>query len=191
MTNCVLEIQGGTFLDLNDPQPEDIHIEHIAHGLANVCRYSGHTSRFYSVAEHSVILSYLVPEEYRLEALMHDAAEAYIGDIPTPLKHSILSPIIEVENNLMRIMGEKFGFDPVMPDAVKTMDRRLATTEQMHLIDGGNLDHPAWGDYKERYPPIDGEAALFCDTIFENVDRFVDWKKIFLEEYNTIKAGEL
>ncbi len=74
-----------------DPRPEDVCLEDIAHSLSNLCRFTGHTDtdRFYSVAQHSVICSTIVAPEAALLALLHDAAEAYLGDISRPLKRDL------------------------------------------------------------------------------------------------------
>lgn len=72
-----------------DPKPEEICIEDIAHSLAHICRFNGHTEFFYSVAQHSLIVAHLLKDESpltQLLGLLHDAAEAYIGDIPAPIK---------------------------------------------------------------------------------------------------------
>jgi hypothetical protein len=71
-----------------DPRPEDIDPVDIAHALSLICRYGGHSSRFYSVAEHCVLMSHAVAPEHALWALLHDATEAYLGDMIRPLKRS-------------------------------------------------------------------------------------------------------
>lgn len=76
----------GRFLQLDEIKPEDICIEDIAHSLSMQCRYNGHVGVFYSVAQHSVLSSLLVPERLALAALLHDAAEAYTGDVISPIK---------------------------------------------------------------------------------------------------------
>lgn len=76
----------GILFDVANPNPINVDIIDIAHGLAHVCRFGGHTSSFYSVAQHSVMVSTLVPKHLARAALLHDAAEAYLGDVPTPIK---------------------------------------------------------------------------------------------------------
>ena len=84
-----IETYSGKQFYLDGTDTDSIVIEDIAHALANLCRYNGHTNRFYSVAEHSVLVSYAVPKEYALWGLMHDASEAYLSDIPRPFKAMI------------------------------------------------------------------------------------------------------
>ena len=79
----------GKTYHFSDPKDEDIDIVDIAHALSLLCRYNGATEDFYSVAEHSVIVSRLVSPEFAFEGLMHDAAEAYCGDVISPLKRML------------------------------------------------------------------------------------------------------
>ena len=79
-----ITLASGRLFDFLDPHGSDFSIEDIAHGLAHVCRYAGQCRAFFSVAEHSIIVSDLVTE-FAYEALLHDAAEAFIGDITRPL----------------------------------------------------------------------------------------------------------
>lgn len=70
-----------------DPRPEDFELTDIAHALSLICRFGGHTIVHYSVAQHSLLVSRLVPARFALEGLLHDAAEAYLADVPRPIKH--------------------------------------------------------------------------------------------------------
>ncbi|MFH1495895.1 MAG: phosphohydrolase, partial [Pseudomonadota bacterium] len=97
---------GNRFYPL-EPRIDDVAIEDIAHGLAYQCRFNGQTSAFYSVAQHSLIVASLVPEELRFAALLHDAAEAYLGDMVKPLK-VLLPSFSEIEDSVTRIIGERF-----------------------------------------------------------------------------------
>lgn len=79
-------VNSGATIDLANIRPSDICAFEIAHALSHICRFTGHTDQFYSVAQHSVLVSKLVPKQFALHALLHDAAEAYLGDVSAPLK---------------------------------------------------------------------------------------------------------
>lgn len=111
----------------------DINRFDIAHALSMQCRYNGHTSRFYSVAEHSVLMSYAVPEEDALWALLHDAPEAYIGDMIRPLKKHI-PEFRKIDEQIMGYICEKFALDYEMPDSVKEADTRIIENERRELL---------------------------------------------------------
>jgi len=104
-----------------DPRPDEIEIDDIAIALSRICRFGGHTTTFYSVAEHSILVSLLVPDEHRLTALLHDATEAYIGDMIRPLKSQI-PQFSEIENNLWGAIAERFSLPVEMPSCVKEAD---------------------------------------------------------------------
>ena len=91
---------------LTRPHIDDVAIEDIAHGLAYQCRFNGQTREFYSVAQHSVMVMNLVSEEHRLAALLHDAAEAYLGDMVKPLKN-LFPAFSEIESKVMAIIGQR------------------------------------------------------------------------------------
>lgn len=111
-----------------DPRPDEINICDIAHALAMQCRFGGHCLRFYSVAEHSVLLSYAVAPEHALWALLHDASEAYLVDVPRPLK-PFLPGYREVEDAVMAAVCERFGLPSQMPREVKIADGRILSDE--------------------------------------------------------------
>lgn len=106
--NYIYTCSGKKF-SLVDPQPEDVALADIAHALSHICRYTGHTNEFYSVAEHSVLVSQKCEPEWAREGLMHDAAEAYIGDIATPVKALLGDPVRELERRIMAAISERFG----------------------------------------------------------------------------------
>lgn len=112
-----------------DPKPDEIHIEDIAHALANQCRYGGHCERFYSVAEHSVLMARtFARRDVALWALLHDAAEAYVADVPRPLKKH-LAGYKDAEAKVMAAVCEKFGLAPEMPLEVKAADEDILGDE--------------------------------------------------------------
>lgn len=118
------------------PLVEDIDPVDIAHSLAMQCRYNGHCKDFYSVAEHCVLMSHFVPEEYALHALLHDATEAYIGDMVRPLKRH-MPDFTAVEDKLMPVIAERFGIvGDIMVDVVREADNRILLDERERLFDG-------------------------------------------------------
>lgn len=108
--------------------PEEIDIEDIAQGMALTCRFGGQCAQFYSVAQHCYHLSYAVPEEYALDALMHDAAEAYLTDVPSPAKDG-LSEYREVEDRLYEVIARKFGLSFPIPKVVHDADKKIVVNE--------------------------------------------------------------
>lgn len=122
----------GRQVDYLNPTADSIIISDIAQALAHTCRYSGHVHTFYSVAQHSVFVSHIVPEEFALEALLHDASEAYCCDIPSPLKH-LLPDYKRIENRFDFVIREKFGL-PLLPSSiVKRADLIALATEKRDL----------------------------------------------------------
>ncbi len=112
-----------------DPRPEDVAIEDIAHSLSLQVRYAGHCLRFYSVAEHCVLLARAASPEHARWALLHDAAEAYLVDLPRPLKRH-LSGYGPAEIKVMGCICFAFGLDGVMPAEVKALDNRILMDER-------------------------------------------------------------
>lgn len=123
---------GNRFYPL-EPRIVDVAIEDIAHGLAYQCRFNGQTSAFYSVAQHSLIVASLVPDELKFAALLHDSAEAYLGDMVKPLK-VLLPAFSEIEDNVARIIGECFGVDLSHHPAIKRADLIALATEKRDLM---------------------------------------------------------
>src|SRR5690606_22430694 len=111
--------------DVFDLDPNAIVIEDIAHALSLKCRYNGHCNRFYSVAEHSWLMSSLFVEpELRRAALLHDAAEAYLCDLPSPIKHSVyMSDFREIEDDVQFVIYKKFGLPTKKLDEIDQADR--------------------------------------------------------------------
>jgi hypothetical protein len=126
-------MNSGQMVNLLDPDPETILIDDIAHNLAKLCRFNGATNRFYSVAEHSLYVSELVGHPHRFAALMHDAAEAYLGDIVTPLKQ-LLPDFLEIEARMEYTIACKFGLPIAMHPAIKEADRKAYIKERFELI---------------------------------------------------------
>ena len=124
---------------LECPRVADVHIHDIAHALAHLCRFNGHTRVFYSVAEHSVRCSHLVDEEFALDALLHDAAEAYLGDVTSPLKTILGDVWSDLEFRVASVVAEAFGLLWPIPRCVHVADQRMLATEVRDLL-GQPLD---------------------------------------------------
>lgn len=118
----------GKYFYSEDPRPEEIDIQDIAHALSQVCRFAGHCPHFYSVAEHSVLVSELVDPRDALWGLLHDASEAYLPDVPRPFKGS-LTNFKEIENRILKAIIESFGLTWPMPDSVHYVDNHVVAAE--------------------------------------------------------------
>jgi len=116
------------------PKAEDVDIIDIAHALSMLCRYAGHSKFFYSVGEHSLWVSHAVPAEHAFFGLMHDAAEAYVCDLPRPLKYA-LPEYRAAETRVWAAIVEKFGLPLETPPEVKLVDSRMLLTERPVLFD--------------------------------------------------------
>jgi len=123
----------GINFDFDNPVSSMVCLEDIAHALAHTCRFGGHVREFYSVAQHCVMASHIVPAGDALWALMHDASEAYVGDMPKPLKN-LLPDYQEMEQRVEKIVLEHFGLFGPMPSSVKPADLVMLATEQRDLM---------------------------------------------------------
>lgn len=127
-----------------DPRPDMIRLEDIAHSLAYQCRFQGHVKKFYSVAEHCIHVSLKVPRRFAPQALMHDAAEAYLTDLPRPLKQFTYFcidpkvgglPYSHFEAQLLKVIMEHFGITwRGLPEEIKEVDNRMLVTEYLALV---------------------------------------------------------
>lgn len=140
---------GGRFCPLS-PSPVDVDIRDIAHSLATKCRYGGHCNGFYSVAQHSVLVSYHCQSE-ALKGLLHDSDEAYspFGDIPNPVKRhmEIKNPefaayVRRLGDNIRDAVYAKYGLTPGEPDVVKAVDRAILNDEMPVLLNGSRTHMP-------------------------------------------------
>lgn len=117
-----------------EPVASNILIQDIAHSLSMQCRFTSHTNFFYSVGQHSVLVSYLCDMADALEGLLHDASEAYLVDIPAPLKRSgKFDAYIGFESVMAKAVDERFGLKPE-PESVKLADKRILACEARDLM---------------------------------------------------------
>jgi len=130
--DCI-RTRSGIYMNVFDPTPKMICIEDIAHALSNQCRFAGHLPVFYSVAQHCVVMANKMHQSHKLAALLHDASEAYLLDIPSPIKKR-LSNYKEIENGLMILIAEKFGFIYPLHEKVKEVDNYMLQWEWSTLM---------------------------------------------------------
>jgi hypothetical protein len=130
----------GKMIDPLAPDPDLITLVDIAHALSNICRWNGHTMKFYSVAEHCIFVCNLVqsPED-KLAAMLHDASEAYIADVSRPVKHR-LKNYFEVEYELMMVISRKFGFQYPLSAEVKAADNAALEWEWNNIVLSNNIE---------------------------------------------------
>ena len=110
-----------------------INIEDISHALSNLCRFAGNCHEFYSVAQHSYIVSQYVSPKNKLQALLHDATETYISDIPAPFKR-MFPEVKKIENDICKRIFKKFNINYPISQEVKLIDIRLLLAERKYLF---------------------------------------------------------
>ena len=128
-------LRSGAWFDFCAPASSDFTIEDIGHGLSNICRYSGQCKSFYSVAEHSILVSETAVG-FEFEALLHDAAEAFLGDITRPLKQ-MLPEYKRIEAEVERAILDRFGVIGSLPSQIKKADLRVLAAEQKQIMPEG------------------------------------------------------
>lgn len=151
--NWIQTFTGKAFWPLN-PDPNDVDIVDIAHALGMLCRYGGHVRKFYSVAEHCWLLSYAVSPKYALWALLHDSSEAYLLDIPSPIKRQ-LPEYKQHETRLMECIAARFGLEMPEPPEIKAADTRILFNERAALL---NTSIREWQLTGEPLPNIEIQA---------------------------------
>ena len=135
--DCWIQVASGKAFPVLAPAPEDIDINDIAHALSRQCRFGGHVKvEHYSVAQHSVLCSqYVSDPDYALQALLHDAAEAYCVDLPRPIKNcGLIDGYRTIEDGIFKVIAEKFDIPEKLDPSVKVVDVRMLMTEQRDLM---------------------------------------------------------
>lgn len=176
----------GHAFDPKSGRVSQIDILDIAHALSNMCRYSGHCKKFYSVAEHSVLVSNIVktlwPDDVDAQwaGLLHDATEAYVGDVTTPLK-VLLPAFIEIEDRLAVDIAKTFKikWTKRTVERVKIADMIALSTEARKLF--ADVSH--WDSIRKYEPRSDLLNSAFPMQSHERA------RRLFLREFR--KVGEL
>lgn len=151
-----------------DPRPEEVDIEDIAHSLSNQCRYNGHSKVFYSVAQHSVLVSQLCPEKYALEGLLHDATECYIGDIISPMK-VVLPEVGKIEQGVWEAVAKKFNLPMQESQPVKEADMKALRIEFRDVVTKPNgCDWAGVRPYTGSFPEISASPPWLAKFDFIN-----------------------
>ena len=172
-TKTSIALYNGDFFDFKNPENHEFDIEVIAHALSNICRFTGHTVRHYSVAEHSVLVSRLVSPSSALEGLLHDAAEAYIGDVSSPLK-AMLPEYRAIETEVEKAIAKYFNLRFPLSPEVKIADKSLYRQELRQMTNGHD---DIWStDLKEANVVVAGLRAK-------------DAKKFFLSRFEELTAN--
>lgn len=128
-----IRLHSGRKFHILRPRIEEINIKDIAWALSHICRFTGHTQSFYSVAQHCCHVSDILPDEFKLHGLLHDAQESICQDLAQPIKQ-YLPQYNELEMRVERLVARKFGLVFPMPAAVKTADMTLLVTEMRDMM---------------------------------------------------------
>lgn len=125
---------GGSRLNLLLPDISLIHIKDIARNLSRINRFCGNTKYPYSVAEHCVVASYRAStKQESLSLLLHDASEAYLGDLPSYIKE-VCPEYKKVEDNLLTLIFNSHNIDPSFMDTIKPIDKEVTEEERQKLV---------------------------------------------------------
>lgn len=188
MTNTSIQTYSGLYFDVLDPQESLVRLEDIAHSLSNTCRFNGHCRNFYCVAQHSILVAFLLSYDMNvndpnilLAAMLHDAHEAYLGDMVRPIKESAYltedgidgwCPWRELEANIQRVIDSSFGVDRTEEavELIKHADNMALAIEARDLVTGS----PRWPGLPEPIPTLfitdegsETPRKVFIETVTE------------------------
>ena len=176
-----IKVELGEGLEISE---DSINIVDITRSLSQICRFNGHCYPFYSVAEHSINVANAVEDKFKLEALLHDAAEAYVGDMVRPIKKWLGLKYSELEHAFMKAIARKFNtvearVTPHLCNAIWEADNQALVTERQQL----KPEHKnSWGEVLDDMKPLN--IRLKCYSPNEAFEKFIDM-------YNELYAARL
>jgi len=188
MESYIETYTGGKFYFLS-PETQDYVMEDIAHALSMTCRFVGHCKEFYSVAEHSWHVARLLdgcPIEVQLAGLLHDASEAYITDIASPVKQH-LPDYRAMEDGILKALFEQYDLEFPMHPAVKQADLALLSTEAHYMLHSGGNTWDMWKSIRRPAPnalyrpvnmPPPQAKQLFLDKFKELNEKYRASKRV-------------
>lgn len=163
----VINLHSGSKIKLDDPSPGDINIGDIAHALSHICRWGGHSPRFYSVAQHSVLVSYLAPKELRMAGLLHDSPEAYLGDVVKPLKVMLGDRYGIMELKFQAAICKRFKAKSIGWFQIKPFDKRAAEIEYEYFFRKNDIGFTRVFNSEEPCWPPDVAKEIYLSTFNE------------------------
>lgn len=169
MTSTEIETYTGIKFDLLNPTPDMVTIRNIGHAVSLLCRFTGHTRKFFSVAQHSYDVSRMVDSKYKMVGLLHDAPEAYLGDVSRPLK-ALLPDYQKIYKRIEQVIFDKFELNVDDIQYVKEADNEAVYREARALMPNKG----GWAG-NDRWP------SMFCcssDTA----------EKMFNQQYNLLRG---
>lgn len=173
-----IETFTGVKFDFLNPQIEQINIEDIAHSLAMQCRFTGHSNDFYSIAQHCILVAELCPDEYKLYGLLHDASEAYLTDVASPVK-PFLQNYKMMECKIMKSIVEKYSLSEFFPEEVHLADMNALRVEIKQLMHSGG---EGWAINKILTTPLPDFKIEYMSPREAKVE--------FIKKFNELTSGE-
>lgn len=166
------------YFEFENPEKHFYSIFEIAHALSNLCRFTGHVREFYSVAQHSVYVSLLCPPELAMCGLLHDASEAYLGDVASPLKRMLCDYKV-IEKQVEEAICNFYKLPFPLPAEVKHADMQMLLTEKRDLLPNGYARAELWPSAE--FPPM---THRICPMTPKEAERF------FLFRFADLKRKE-
>jgi len=184
MSNTHIRTASGALVDLMNPQPSDIDFRDIAHALSQICRFTGHTAFFYSVGQHSLQMVDIVSRQAEPYALLHDAHEAFVNDLASPLKRAMVKKADDGANAYLAIResfdaaifiaaGLQYPMPTEIRDEIKEADALLLAAEQIKLMHSADIEFSCGDLWKQINPqPMSEVRHAFGNACQRLLPRF-------------------